>query len=195
MAQKSWETLRDSYRKIRKRTQCENPNQGVRKEISWPHYNAMCFLDELLPYSGVTSPKREPAEEDREGESEYYFEEENKAFDEQPRHRPKRKYEEEDGRKGHPGDGRRKRLSEADDDYLFLMSLLPYLRKLDDVQKMRLRMEILRSVTEELESSKYQEVSASSWHPAAFAVTQGPASTASSFSSHPATPGTPPDGR
>jgi len=44
--------------------------------------------------------------------------------------------------------------SQADEDYMFLMSLLPSIKKLDDIQRLELRMEFLSSVTRRIQISK-----------------------------------------
>lgn len=50
----------------------------------------------------------------------------------------------------------RSKHRDDDDDYLFLMSLLPSIKQLDDIQKMHLRMEFLSAVTKKIEEKKYR---------------------------------------
>jgi hypothetical protein len=44
--------------------------------------------------------------------------------------------------------------SQAEEDIIFLMSLLPSIKKLDDIQRLELRMEFLSSVTRRIQISK-----------------------------------------
>ena len=44
--------------------------------------------------------------------------------------------------------------ADEDEDYIFLMSLLPSIKKLDDVQRLELRIEFLSSVTRRIQISK-----------------------------------------
>ena len=44
--------------------------------------------------------------------------------------------------------------SQADEDYMFLMSLLPSIKKLDDIQRLEVRTEFLSSVTRRIQISK-----------------------------------------
>jgi len=44
--------------------------------------------------------------------------------------------------------------SQADEDYMFVMSLLPSIKKLEDIQRLELRIEFLRSVTRRIKISK-----------------------------------------
>jgi len=44
--------------------------------------------------------------------------------------------------------------SQADEDYMFLMSLLPSIKKLDDIQRLEVRTEFLTSVTRRIQNSK-----------------------------------------
>jgi hypothetical protein len=49
---------------------------------------------------------------------------------------------------------RKKSQADEDEDYMFLMSLLPSIKKLDDIQRLQLRMDFLSSVTRRLQVSK-----------------------------------------
>jgi len=48
----------------------------------------------------------------------------------------------------------KKSQADEDEDYMFLMSLLPSIKKLDDIQRLELRMEFLSSVTTRVQISK-----------------------------------------
>jgi len=48
----------------------------------------------------------------------------------------------------------KKSQGDEDEDYIFLMSLLPSIKKLDDIQRLELRMEFLSSVTRRIQISK-----------------------------------------
>ena len=48
----------------------------------------------------------------------------------------------------------KKSQADEDEDYMFLMSLLPSIKKLDDIQRLELRMEFLSSVTRRIQISK-----------------------------------------
>ena len=44
--------------------------------------------------------------------------------------------------------------SQAEEDYMFLMSLLPSIKKLDDIQRLELRINFLSNVTSRIQIAK-----------------------------------------
>ena len=48
----------------------------------------------------------------------------------------------------------KKSQADEDEDYMFLMSLLPSIKKLDDIQRLELRIEFLNSITRRIQISK-----------------------------------------
>ena len=176
-----WETLRNMYRRELKKLHSTKSGEaaGTTHESKWQYFTSMSFVNAvMIPWP---TPSDVPAAEESAHGSTQNFEDGNAStnvsindnyndefsegvsderqvknlgtkrkmnFQEETLHLEKRKIKltEETLIKQCQAD--------EDKDYMFLISLLPSIKKLDDIQRLELRMEFLSSVTRRIQISK-----------------------------------------
>lgn len=191
MARKTWENLRDTFRRKYKTEHETKSGQGATAPNKWPYFNSMLFLKDIMtpkvgsgnlpatvtnePFSRSPSPVMANQESENEFESatscsvtepeastsfvqpqvqetkrQKKTKQTNLNYDSQALAIEKRKI---DLMEQHFS-GKAQKYQD-DEDYSFLMSLLPTIKQLDQLEKMKLRMKILKDVTEALEAHNF----------------------------------------
>lgn len=182
MARKTWENLRDTFRRKFKDYRKTKSGTEATPSEKWPYFGSMMFLkDVMIPRgsSGNLSATLEESDASPHGESipvedvnaietdvnECLTQPATSASFVTPQNQERKRHlrkkidydmkaldiekrkiellEEHVSRKKHRYEG--------DEDYSFLMSLLPTMKQLNQLEKMKLRMKILGNVTEALE--------------------------------------------
>ena len=198
LAKKTWENLRDSYRKkLKARSETKSGQAADNYDTKWPFFASMDFLRDMLipressgnlhfPGNPISSPAYEEDMDDKVVPDEDEFNDSlesgsinvpsaTNSREEQPiqsdkgsktqniRLQPRKRKSADQAldiekRKLQLLEERfTEKTRKDDDDYLFLMSLLPSIKQLDPIQKMRLRMSMLESVTRELEKNSFTD--------------------------------------
>ena len=181
-AQKTWETLRVMYGRKLKKIHDRRSGQatGTTRESKWQYFTAMSFVNAVMNPRRTLS--NVPAAEEsvigstrnfEDGNASTYVPNNDSDNDEfcegvsderqvqknlgtkrkikcreEALHLEKRKIKLTEERL------MKKSQAEEDEDIMFLMSLLPSIKKLDDIQRLELRMEFLSSVTRRIQISK-----------------------------------------
>ena len=174
--------MRDIYRRERKKLHGTKSGQaeGTTRESKWQYFTTMSFVNAVMiprpTLSNIAAAEEsvlgstrnledgnastnvsindKHSDEFSEGVSHEHQVKKNLGtkrkinFQEEPLHLQKRKIKLMEERLT------KKSRADEDEDYMFLMSLLPSLKKLDDIQRLEVRTEFLSSVTRRIQISK-----------------------------------------
>lgn len=202
LAKRSWENLRDSYRKkLKARSETKSGQAADNTDTKWPYFESMDFLrDMLIPressgnlqfpaYAASSSANQEdinhvllvddqfndslpsgsvnsPSATTQEEHSIQPVSFDGKRSESENKKVKPLKRKTDIGHQALDLERRKLQLLEErfaektrkdDEDYLFLMSLLPSIKILDTLQKMKLRMSMLADVTRELEIKSFRD--------------------------------------